>query len=82
MARQRRTDNQRQRGWEMAASSKEGRASKVKGAVPDNPAQSNPDKQTGQNSNDAGYHVEVKAEKQPMPKGLEEVLNMLSKSLR
>ena len=53
----------------------------VKGSVSHDNAQSNSDKQTYQKSNDAKYHVEVKAEQQPIPEGIKMILDMISKNM-
>ena len=53
----------------------------VKGSVSHDSSQSNPDKQTCQKSNDARYHVEVKAEQQPIPGGIKMLLNMFGDSM-
>lgn len=42
---------------------------------------SSADKQSYQKSNDARYHVEVKAEQQPIPDGIKMLLDMFSKNM-
>ena len=53
----------------------------VKGAISHDSSQSNSDKQTYQKSNDAKYHVEVKAAQQPIPDGIKMLLEMFSKNM-
>jgi hypothetical protein len=53
----------------------------VKGSVSHDSSQSNSDKQGYQKSNDAKYHVEVKAEQQPIPDGIKMLLDMFSKNM-
>jgi hypothetical protein len=53
----------------------------LKGSVSHDSSQSNSDKQTYQKSNDAKYHVEVKAEQQPIPDGIKMLLEMFSKNM-
>lgn len=53
----------------------------VKGSVSHDSSQSNSDKQSYQKSNDARYHVEVKAEQQPIPDGIKMLLDMFSKNM-
>jgi hypothetical protein len=53
----------------------------LKGSVSHDSSQSNSDKQTYQKSNDAKYHVEVKAEQQPIPDGIKMLLDMFSKNM-
>ncbi len=53
----------------------------LKGSVSHDSSQSNADKQTYQKSNDAKYHVEVKAEQQPIPDGIKMLLDMFSKNM-
>jgi hypothetical protein len=53
----------------------------LKGSVSHDSSQSNLDKQTYQKSNDAKYHVEVKAEQQPIPDGIKMLLDMFSKNM-
>lgn len=52
----------------------------VKGAISHDSSQSNSDKQTYQKSNDAKYHVEVKAEQQALPEGIKTILALLGKN--
>ena len=52
----------------------------LKGSVSHDSSQSNADKQS-QKSNDAKYHVEVKAEQQPIPDGIKMLLDMFSKNM-
>jgi hypothetical protein len=53
----------------------------VKGSVSHDSSQSNSDKQTYQKSNDAKYHVEVKAEQQPIPDGIKMLLKMFGDNM-
>jgi major membrane immunogen (membrane-anchored lipoprotein) len=53
----------------------------VKGSVSHDNSQSNSDKQSYTKSNDAKYHVEVKAEQQPVPDGIKMLLDMFSKNM-
>lgn len=53
----------------------------LKGSVSHDSSQSNADKQSYQKSNDAKYHVEVKAEQQPIPDGIKMLLDMFSKNM-
>jgi hypothetical protein len=53
----------------------------LKGSVSHDSSQSNSDKQTYQKSNDARYHVEVKAEQQPIPDGIKMLLDMFGKNM-
>lgn len=53
----------------------------LKGSVSHDSSQSNSDKQSYQKSNDARYHVEVKAEQQPIPDGIKMLLEMFSKNM-
>lgn len=52
----------------------------VKGSVSHDSSQANSDKQTYQKSNDAKYHVEVKAEQQSIPEGIKTILSLLQKN--
>ena len=53
----------------------------VKGTVSHDSSQSHSDKQSYQKSNSAHYHVEVRAEQQPIPDGIKMLLAMFSKSM-
>jgi hypothetical protein len=53
----------------------------VKGSISHDSAQSHSDKQSYQKSNSARYHVEVKAEQQPIPDGIKMLLTMFSKNM-
>jgi Protein of unknown function (DUF2589) len=53
----------------------------VKGAISHDSSQSNSDKQSYQKSNSAQYHVEVKAEQQPIPDGIKMLLQMFSNNM-
>ena len=53
----------------------------VKGSVSHDSSNSSSDKQSYQKSNDARYHVEVKAEQQPIPDGIKMLLQMFSKNM-
>lgn len=53
----------------------------VKGSVSHDSSQSNSDKQSYKKSNDAKYHVEVKAEQQPIPEGIKMLLEMFGKNM-
>jgi hypothetical protein len=53
----------------------------VKGSISHDSSSSNSDKQTYQKSNDARYHVEVKAEQQQIPDGIKMLLEMFSKNM-
>lgn len=52
----------------------------VKGSVSHDSSNVNSDKQTYQKSNDAKYHVEVKAEQQAVPDGIKTILALLGKN--
>jgi major membrane immunogen (membrane-anchored lipoprotein) len=52
----------------------------VKGSISHDSSQSNSDKQSYQKSNDAKYHVEVKAEQQALPDGIKTILALLAKN--
>jgi hypothetical protein len=53
----------------------------VKGSVSHDSSSANSDKQSFQKSNSAKYHVEVKAEQQPIPDGIKMLLDMFSKNM-
>lgn len=53
----------------------------VKGSVSHDSSQSHSDKQSYQKSNSARYHVEVKAEQQPIPDGIKMLLDIFGKNM-
>ncbi|WP_396268090.1 DUF2589 domain-containing protein [Ideonella sp.] len=53
----------------------------VKGAISHDSETSHTDKQSYQKSNSARYHVEVKAEQQPIPDGIKMLLTMFGKNM-
>ncbi|KUM03629.1 hypothetical protein AWB61_19245 [Chromobacterium sp. F49] len=53
----------------------------VKGSVAYDSSNSHSDTQSYQKSNDARYHVEVKAEQQPLPDGIKMLLQAFSKNM-
>ncbi|OHX14869.1 hypothetical protein BI347_03110 [Chromobacterium sphagni] len=53
----------------------------LKGSVSSDSSRSRDDKRASQRSNDAHYHVEVKAEQQAMPEGLKLLLQTFGKNL-
>ncbi len=53
----------------------------VKGSISHDSATSHSDKQSYQKSNSARYHVEVKAEQQPIPDGIKMLLTMFGKNM-
>jgi hypothetical protein len=53
----------------------------VKGSISHDSSQSNNEKSSFQKSNNARYHVEVKAEQQPIPDGLKTLLDIFNKNM-